>query len=58
VDRRFNRSRADAQLAIDAFGRHVRDEVDLDALNARVLAAAHTVVQPRGGALWIRDARS
>ena len=54
VDRRFNRARVDAQRAIDAFGTHLRDDVDIDALNGRLLAAAAATVQPNAAGLWIR----
>jgi len=56
VDRRFNRARVDAQRAIDAFGAHLRDEVDLGALHGRLLAAADAAVQPAGAGLWLRSA--
>jgi MFS family permease len=56
VDRRFNRARVDAQQAIDAFGAHLRDSLDLDDLNGRLLAAADATVQPNGAGLWIRGA--
>jgi hypothetical protein len=54
VDRRFNRARVDAQRAIDAFGTHLRDDVDIDALNGRLLAAAAATVEPNAAGLWIR----
>jgi hypothetical protein len=54
VDRRFNRARVDAQRAIDAFGVHLRDDVDLAALHGRLVAAADATVQPNGAGLWIR----
>ena len=54
VDRRFNRARVDAQRAIDAFGAHLRDDVDLIALHGRLLAATDATVQPNGAGLWIR----
>jgi hypothetical protein len=54
VDRRFNRARVDAQRAIDVFGAHLRDDVDLGALHGRLLAAADATVQPSGASLWIR----
>jgi hypothetical protein len=44
----------DAQRAIDAFGTHLRDDVDIDALNGRLLAAAAATVQPNAAGLWIR----
>jgi hypothetical protein len=56
VDRRFNRARVDAQRAIDAFGAHLRDDVDLAALHGRLIAAADATVQPNGAGLWIRGA--
>jgi hypothetical protein len=55
VDRRFNRARVDAQRAIDGFGAHLRDEVDLDALHGRLLVAAGATVQPNGAGLWLRQ---
>jgi hypothetical protein len=58
VDRRFNRARVDAQRAIDAFGAHLRDEVDLGAVHGRLLAAADATVQPSGAGLWLRGTRS
>jgi hypothetical protein len=54
VDRRFNRSRVDAQRAIDAFGSQLRDDVDLAALHGRLVAAADATVRPNGAGLWIR----
>ena len=54
VDRRFNRSRVDAQRVTDAFGTHVRDNVDLAALTQRLLAAVDGTVQPSGIGIWIR----
>jgi hypothetical protein len=54
VDRRFNRSRVDAQRAIDAFGSQLRDDVDLAALHGRLVAAADATVRPHGAGLWIR----
>jgi hypothetical protein len=56
VDRRFNRSRVDAQLAIDEFGVHLRDDVDLLALHGRLVRVASEVVQPTDAGLWIRKA--
>jgi hypothetical protein len=56
VDRRFNRARVDAQRAIDAFGAHLRDDVDLAALHGRLVAAADATVQPNGAGLWLRSA--
>jgi hypothetical protein len=54
VDRRFNRARVDAQQSIDAFGAHLRDDVDLAALHGRLITAADATVQPNGAGLWIR----
>jgi hypothetical protein len=58
VDRRFNRARVDAQRAIDAFGVHLRDDVDLTALRGRLVHVATEALQPAGAELWIRETRS
>jgi hypothetical protein len=54
VDRRFNRSRVDAQRTIDTFGTQLRDEEDLAALQRRLVGTVEATIRPDGAALWIR----
>ncbi len=54
VDRRFNRSRVDAQRALEAFGVQLRDEVDLDAVSSHLVGVATQAVQPQLVGLWTR----
>ena len=54
VDRRFNRSRYDAELAIGGFSARLRNQIELDALSGELLAVVEQTVQPAGASLWLR----
>jgi hypothetical protein len=55
VDRRFNRTRYDAERTVAAFAGRLRDEVDLEALRAEILATVSEAVEPSAVSLWLRE---
>ena len=54
VDRRFDRTRYDAQRVADAFAVRLRDEVDLDRLRIALVATADDAMRPAGASVWLR----
>ena len=55
MDRRFNRSRYDAQRVVDDFSSHLSDDVDLEHMQSSLLETAQQTVQPAHLSLWVRE---
>jgi hypothetical protein len=54
VDRRFDRARYDAALTVQAMSARLRDDVDLDRVEADVLGVIDRTFHPEGAAVWLR----
>jgi hypothetical protein len=58
VERRFNRRRYDAQVAVDAFSARLRNEVDLDTLQEGLLTLVEATLEPTTSRLRLRESTS
>ncbi|HJY59652.1 MAG TPA: hypothetical protein VJ418_25015, partial [Streptosporangiaceae bacterium] len=55
VDRRFNRTRYDADKTIAAFAARLQDAIDVDTVHAALLGAAYQALEPEHASVWIRQ---
>lgn len=55
VDRRFNRSRYDAQRVMDEFAGSLRDRVDADEVVEGWLGVVDSTMQPTAVGVWVRE---
>jgi hypothetical protein len=54
VDRRFDRRRYDALVAVAAFGQRLRDELQIDEVTADLHRTVAQTLQPTTSSLWLR----
>ena len=55
VDRRFDRSRYDAQSTASAFAEQLREEIDLDALADQFERTVRDAVRPSAASIWLPE---
>ncbi len=54
IDRRFFRQKYDAEKVVAAFAASLREEVDLDDLQAQIVAVVQETLQPEQVSLWMK----
>ena len=52
VDRRFNRTRYDAEAVVASFTARLRQTVDLDAINSELSSTVHRAFEPAHVSIW------
>jgi hypothetical protein len=55
VDRRFNRTRYDAELTVAVFASRLKDEVDLDTVQADLASVVSRTLEPTHLSVWLRE---
>ncbi len=58
IDRRFYRRKYDAEKIVAAFGAGLREQVDIQQLNERLLSVVEETLQPESLSLWIKKRES
>ncbi len=56
IDRRLYRRKYDAQKTLSAFSKTLREETDLEALNAELLSVVGATMLPKHASLWLMPA--
>ncbi len=54
IDRRFNRSKYDAQQVMSMFATTVRDETDLEQLSGKLIQVVDETMQPASVSIWVK----
>jgi hypothetical protein len=55
IDRRFYRTKYNAEHTLESFSAKLRDEIDLDALTNELVALVSEVMEPRQVTLWLKE---
>jgi hypothetical protein len=56
IDRRFDRARYDASLTVQSLTARLRNDVDIDRVQADVLGVVDGTFHPTKAAMWLRGA--